>query len=47
MLATRRRIAELLHADLLDDTHSTFTRQREGQIREDLRAYVRSQKTEG
>jgi cell division protein ZipA len=47
MLATSRRIAELLHADLLDDTHSTFTRQREGQIREDLRAYVRSQKTEG
>jgi len=47
MLATSRRIAELLHADLLDETHSTFTRQREGQIREDLRAYVRSQQAGG
>lgn len=43
MLATGRRIAELLHADLLDDAHSTFTRQREGQIREELRDYVRTQ----
>ncbi len=42
MLATSRRVAELLHADLLDDTHSTFTRQREGQIREELREYERS-----
>ena len=42
MLATSRRIAELLHADLLDDTQSTFTRQREGQIREELREYQRS-----
>lgn len=47
MLATSRRIAELLHADLLDEKHSAFTRQREGQIREELRAYVRSQQAEG
>ena len=47
MLATSRRVAELLHADLLDDSRSTFTRQREGQIREELRDYVRSQQAEG
>jgi cell division protein ZipA len=46
MLATSRRIAEILHADLLDETHSTFTRQREGQIREEVRAYVRTQQAE-
>jgi cell division protein ZipA len=46
MLATSRRIAELLHADLLDNTQSTFTRQREGQIREELRDYERSKKPE-
>jgi cell division protein ZipA len=42
MLATSRRIAELLHADLLDDKQDVFTRQREGQIREELREYERS-----
>ncbi|NIM71334.1 MAG: cell division protein ZipA [Xanthomonadales bacterium] len=41
MLATSRRVAELLHADLLDEQHSAFTRQREGQIREELRSYDR------
>jgi len=46
MLATSRRIAELLHADLLDETQSHFTRQREGQIREELREYERSKKSE-
>jgi cell division protein ZipA len=46
MLATSRRIAELLHADLLDDNRSTFTRQREGQIREELRGYERSKRPE-
>jgi cell division protein ZipA len=46
MLATGRRIAELLHADLLDDARSTFTRQREGQIREELREYERAQRPE-
>ena len=44
MLATSRRVAELLHADLLDDTKSSFTRKREGQIREELREYERAQK---
>jgi cell division protein ZipA len=42
MLATSRRIAELLHADLLDEKQIVFTRQREGQIREELREYERS-----
>jgi cell division protein ZipA len=46
MLATSRRIAELLHADLLDDSKSVFTRRREGQIREELRDYERSKKPE-
>jgi cell division protein ZipA len=46
MLATSRRIAELLHADLLDDSRSTFTRQREGQVREELREYERSKRPE-
>lgn len=43
MLATARRLAELLHADLLDDAREVFTRQREGQIREELRRYERDQ----
>ncbi|MFT5139636.1 MAG: cell division protein ZipA [Rhodothermales bacterium] len=46
MLVTSRRIAELLHTDLLDDTHSVFTRQRGGQIREELREYERSKQAE-
>lgn len=46
MLVTSRRIAELLHADLLDDTQSVFTRQKEGQIREELREYERSKQVE-
>jgi cell division protein ZipA len=46
MLATARRIAELLHADLLDDSQSVFTRQREGQIRQELREYTRSKLAE-
>lgn len=41
MLATSRRLAELLHADLLDDTHSVFTRERSMQIKEELREYQR------
>ena len=44
MLATSRRLAELLHADLLDETQSVFTRQRSLQIKEELREYER-QKT--
>ncbi|GMR15043.1 MAG: cell division protein ZipA [Gammaproteobacteria bacterium] len=45
MLATSRRLAELLHADLLDDTRSVFTRQRALQIKDELREYER-QKTD-
>jgi cell division protein ZipA len=41
MLATSRRLAELLHADLLDDQHQVFTRQRSMQIKEELREYER------
>ena len=43
MLAASRRFAELLHMDLLDANREIFTRQREGEIREELRAYQRSQ----
>lgn len=43
MLAAGRRFAELLHMDLLDVKREIFTRQREGEIREELRAYERSQ----
>lgn len=41
MLATSRRLAELLHADLLDDNREVFTRQRALQIKEELREYER------
>jgi cell division protein ZipA len=41
MLATARRIGEILHAELLDQDRSPFTRQREAQIREEMRAYDR------
>ena len=46
MLATSRRLAELLHADLLDDTQSVFTRQRSLQIKEELREYEREKTPE-
>lgn len=46
MLATSRRLAELLHADLLDDSHSVFTRQRSMQIKEELREYERKKNPE-
>ena len=46
MLATSRRLAELLHADLLDDTQSVFTRQRSLQIKEELREYERQKNSE-
>ena len=42
MLATGRRIGEILQADLLDEERSPFTRQREAQIREEMRDYDRS-----
>jgi len=41
MLATARRIAEILHAELLDGERNPFTRQREAQIREELRDFDR------
>ena len=41
MLATSRRLAELLRADLLDDTRKVFTRERSLQIKEELREYDR------
>nr|WP_239056561.1 cell division protein ZipA [Wenzhouxiangella limi] len=41
MLATGRRIAELLDAELLDDGKCLLTRQRIAQIREDMREYDR------
>lgn len=47
MLATARRLAELLHADLLDVSREVFTRQREGQLRQELREFERSQQPEG
>jgi cell division protein ZipA len=46
MLATSRRLAELLHTDLLDETQSVFTRQRSLQIKEELREYDRLKKAE-
>jgi len=41
MLAASRRLAVLLKADLLDDAHTLFTRQRSIQIKEELREYER------
>lgn len=41
MLATARRIGEILNAELLDDERNAFTRQREAQIREQMRDYDR------
>ncbi len=46
MLATSRRLAELLHADLLDDKHEVFTRQRSLKIKEELREYERQKNPE-
>jgi cell division protein ZipA len=42
MLATARRIGGILNADLLDDERNPFTRQREAQVREEMRDYDRS-----
>ncbi len=41
MLATGRRMAEILHAELLDDERNPFTRQKEAQVREEMRNYER------
>ena len=42
MLATARRMGEILKAEMLDDQHKPFTRQKEAQIREEMREYDRS-----
>ena len=44
MLAAARRIGEILFADLLDEQRNPFTRQREAQIREEMREYDRKNK---
>jgi cell division protein ZipA len=41
MLASGRRISEILHVELLDQDRSPFTRQREAQVREEMRDYDR------
>ena len=41
MLATARRMAEILNAEIHDDQHEPFTRQTEARIREEMRAYDR------
>jgi cell division protein ZipA len=41
MLATSRRLGELLHADLLDDQLQVFTREKSLQIKEEMRDYER------
>ena len=47
MLATGRRIGEILHAELMDEDRSPFTRQREAQIREEMRDYDRRKSRQG
>lgn len=42
MLATARRMSEILNAELTDEERKPFTRQKEARIREELRAYDRS-----
>jgi len=41
MLATSRRLAELLHADLLDESQRPLTRERTLEIKEELREFDR------
>jgi cell division protein ZipA len=43
LFATAQRMAEILQADLLDEEHCPFTRQKEAQIREEMREYDRNQ----
>ena len=42
MLATARRMSEILHAELLDEERSPFTRQTEAHLREEMREYDRT-----
>ena len=46
MLATSRRLAELLHADLLDEKQRVFTREKSLQIKEEMREYERQKAAE-
>jgi cell division protein ZipA len=41
MMATARRLAELLHADILDQSRKDFSREHSTRIRDELRAYDR------
>jgi cell division protein ZipA len=41
MLTNARRMAEILHVDILDGDHVPFTRQKEAQMREEMRHYDR------
>lgn len=41
MLATAKRMTEVLGAQLLDDEHQPLTRQKEGRIREEMRQFDR------
>jgi len=47
MLATGKRLAELLDADLMDDAQCLLTRQRIAQIREDMREFDRKNGLKG
>jgi cell division protein ZipA len=47
MLAAARRIGDILFADLLDEQRNPFTRQREAQIREEMREYDRQKNPVG
>jgi len=42
MLASGRRMAEILNAELHDEDHAAFTRHTEARVREDMRAYDRN-----
>lgn len=47
MLATGRRLADLLEADLQDDSHSSLIRQRIAQLREEMREHDRQRAAAG
>jgi cell division protein ZipA len=47
MLAAARRMGEILNADLLDEERHPFSRQKEAQIREEMRAYDRGKAGKG
>jgi cell division protein ZipA len=47
MLAAGRRMSDILHADLFDEERHPFSRQKEAQIREEMRAYDRDKAGKG